>query len=438
MNDDQIPPAPESAGEELARQIRQRRDQAGLSQPKLARLIGYTRQYVSRAERPNHNLPSIDLVRALDTALDARGALVALREKAKEERINLRMQTVEAVADSDTADTRPDSPFHGGTRSEQDRESMRARSSHDDVRPHHDRSMAVDSAIFHAAASVERLHRDYQAAQYAEVEEHLPEVADTVEALLADSGGDRRRLLRLRCQAAVVHAKVATKRGDGITAFEAAERARHAAEEAGDPFGRASAAYQLSCALIRLDDAERAESHALDTADSLRGHDPHTLTWQGMTTLLAAVLAARDGDIRGARQRLDRAGRLAEALRGEVNIGHTAFGPTNVSIHRVGVAVAVGDPDLVLAEAAEVDVTVLPPGLHGRRGRFHLDNAWAHTRRREDALAVIHLLEAERFAPQLVATDCQGKAVLRELLSRERVTRTPGLRPLGVRTGVIA
>ncbi|GAA3868079.1 hypothetical protein GCM10022243_37180 [Saccharothrix violaceirubra] len=92
MNDDQIPPAPESAGEELARQIRQRRDQAGLSQPKLARMIGYTRQYISRAERPNHNLPSIDLVRALDAALDARGALMSLREKAKKERTNLHMQ----------------------------------------------------------------------------------------------------------------------------------------------------------------------------------------------------------------------------------------------------------------------------------------------------------------------------------------------------------
>jgi transcriptional regulator with XRE-family HTH domain len=67
----------------LAGEIKRRRTDAGLSQPQLAQRIGYTRQYVSLAERPGHNLPSLEVVKAIDDALDARGQLLALREQAK-------------------------------------------------------------------------------------------------------------------------------------------------------------------------------------------------------------------------------------------------------------------------------------------------------------------------------------------------------------------
>lgn len=67
---------------QLAAEIRNRRKAAGSSQPQLAALIGYTRQYVSLAERPKRGLPSAELVRAIDDALGAGGALVTLRQKA--------------------------------------------------------------------------------------------------------------------------------------------------------------------------------------------------------------------------------------------------------------------------------------------------------------------------------------------------------------------
>ncbi|XVS61813.1 helix-turn-helix transcriptional regulator [Actinosynnema sp. CA-299493] len=73
------------AAASLASEIKRRRGEAGLSQPQLARRIGYTRQYVSYAERLQANLPSLEIVRAIDSALEAGGALVALRGRAKEE-----------------------------------------------------------------------------------------------------------------------------------------------------------------------------------------------------------------------------------------------------------------------------------------------------------------------------------------------------------------
>ena len=69
-------------GRQLAEEIRTRRRAAGLSQPALAAQIGYTPQYVSLAERPNKGLASESLVRAIDKALGADGALLALRDQA--------------------------------------------------------------------------------------------------------------------------------------------------------------------------------------------------------------------------------------------------------------------------------------------------------------------------------------------------------------------
>lgn len=74
----------------LASEIRRRRDEADLSHAQLAAMVGYSRQYVSLAERPRKGLPSADLVRALDRVLDANGALLALREKAEIARLTRR------------------------------------------------------------------------------------------------------------------------------------------------------------------------------------------------------------------------------------------------------------------------------------------------------------------------------------------------------------
>lgn len=72
------PARPEIA---LAAEIRRLRAAAGLSQNQLADAIGYTRQYVSRAERLTGGCPSAELVRVLDTELSAEGALVALHAR---------------------------------------------------------------------------------------------------------------------------------------------------------------------------------------------------------------------------------------------------------------------------------------------------------------------------------------------------------------------
>ena len=74
-----------SAATRLAEEIKRRRLAARMSQPQLAQAVGYSRQYVSLTERPGANLPSKVLVRALDAALNAKGALLALHAQARAE-----------------------------------------------------------------------------------------------------------------------------------------------------------------------------------------------------------------------------------------------------------------------------------------------------------------------------------------------------------------
>lgn len=89
----------ESAALRLACEIRRQRKDSGLSQAQLAQRVGYTRQYVSLAERPGKNLPSGELVDALDRVFGASGSLRALRDEAKREQLSTRATSEPSHAD---------------------------------------------------------------------------------------------------------------------------------------------------------------------------------------------------------------------------------------------------------------------------------------------------------------------------------------------------
>ncbi|WP_370591139.1 hypothetical protein [Saccharopolyspora montiporae] len=259
-----------------------------------------------------------------------------------------------------------------------------------------------------------------------------------VDELVAQTAQPTRHALSVRCSLHIVTAKLATKVGNHAEAGIAAERARTAAETAEDTFGQAAAAYQRTCALLRTGDVDDAEQVAASAASSTRSRDPQSVTWRGVMMLIGAVIAARRNDATEAGRRLDHAEELARLLGADANIGWTAFGPTNVLIHRSSVAVALGDPRTALNRADQIDVTRMPVGLNGRQARFHLDNAWAHTQLGEDPEAVIHLLDTERVAPELMRTNPGTHRLIHKLLTRERRYRVPGLRELAHRAGVAA
>lgn len=283
------------------------------------------------------------------------------------------------------------------------------------------------------------VHLRYQSADYGAATRILPALIKSVDGLVAQSRGDeRRRALELQSSVYVAAAKLVTKVGNSELAWLTADRAATAALHADSPTLGAAAAYQVACAFLKNDHLDDAENVALVTAANLDDDSPAGLSVRGALTLIAAVIAGRRNDRGEATERLQRAQLLAEQLGDDANHAWTAFGPTNVAIHRVSAAAELGDASAAIAQAEFVDVDSLPTGLLSRRAQVHIDMAWAYTQRRADAEAVVNLLEAERVAPQTLRYNILVRELLREMLKRERRTATPGLRSLARRAGVLA
>jgi hypothetical protein len=153
--------------------------------------------------------------------------------------------------------------------------------------------------------------------------------------------------------------------------------------------------------------------------------------------LISAIISARQTERTEAWRRLDVANDLAGVLGQDANFGWTAFGPTNVAIHRVAVGAELGDPAEALRASEGVDTDQLPEGLNSRRAQVHIHLAWAHGQRRRDADAILHLMEAERIAPQAVRYNVIVRELIREMLARQKRAKTSALHQLAVRAGVL-
>lgn len=233
-------------------------------------------------------------------------------------------------------------------------------------------------------------------------------------------------------------AKLATKIGHGAAAWKAAKRAKDAAQRSEDAYAEAAANYQLVCAALRTGRAEIAERLAVSATAQIRGMTPPDVTWRGALTLIAAIIAARRRDHAEALDRLDEAERLAEQLGADGNIGWTAFGPTNVQIHRMSTSVELDAPRSALAVADRLEAVAIPDELRGRQAQIRLDSAWANVQLNEDPFALINLLDAERVAPELVHSSPTTRALITDLMRRERRHAMPGLRGMAERAGVHA
>lgn len=291
--------------------------------------------------------------------------------------------------------------------------------------------------------SVSAAHREYQAANYVQVVEDLPGLLSSADNARRTSDGDRRQQLLAYITAYVVGAKLLTKLGAADLAIVAADRAASAAGETDSLAAQGLAAYQVVCALLQSDQVDQADRLAVVMAQRLqsaaRPDDPVTISVAGSLWLIGAIIAARRTEPFEALDRLRQAEDLADLLGEDGNHFWTAFGPTNVAIHRVSVAAELGDPGEALRAAARVNLTELPEGMRSRRAQMHLDLAWAQAQRKRDAEATLHLLEAEQTAPEVVRYNRTVRDLMREMLARGgRRSPNGALDRLAVRAGVLA
>jgi transcriptional regulator with XRE-family HTH domain len=285
----------------------------------------------------------------------------------------------------------------------------------------------ANAPIADVGSTVPALHGAYQAAHYDKVLAALPGLVEALD----------RQESRLVAAGYTVVAKTLTKIGQHDLALVAADRARTAAQRGGDPADFGMAVYQVVCALLPTPRAPLAEELAVTTATELDGDGPAVWSVTGALWLIAAVAAARRIDAAAAEERLDRAHRLAGRLGEDANHRWTAFGPTNVAIHRVSVAVELGDAPAALAATEAVDLDRLPEGLRSRRVQVQLDIAWAQAQRRRDAEALVALLEVERTAPQVTRRNAVARDTIRQLLARARGTSGAAVRGLAHRARVV-
>jgi len=283
----------------------------------------------------------------------------------------------------------------------------------------------------------------YQGARYSELRQ-LPILIGTAESWFTEQPDtvDVSRVARAASGAYLLASKLAVKLGDGELAWTTADRARCFGLIAADPALIAIAAYQTACALAKQPGrAAEAEEVAVNAADAIARHKQHRtpayLSAYGALLLHAAVAAARQADTPNARSHLQAAESAAEQLGRNSNELWTAFGPANVRLHQISVAVALRDNRQALQSADQLDTSQLPTALTSRRARVHLDLAVAHSATGgSDPQAMLQLLEYERLVPEAIKLNATATGLITQLLRRERRSDTPGLRALANRAGV--
>jgi transcriptional regulator with XRE-family HTH domain len=370
----------------LGRKIASERRRRGLSQPELARMIDRSVAWVSQVERGVRRVDRMSVLETLATALE-----VPLAELAAEAPV------VAAVTEEPpgAADLRLVlSGVH----------SLRAML---DGR----RAPAVGPLRSKARKAWDLTH----AGRYAELTELLrglvPDLETAARAVPEDRRGGVFDLLATVYQAC---SAALDKIGDPEAAWIAADRAMAAAEQAGNPMMVAAGAFRLVFVFLTARHYDQAEETARTAADALRlladDGDARAMSLWGALTLQRAVIASRLNDADAAYRHLDEAGVMAGRLGEGRNDYNTEFGPANVGLYAIAVAVDLGDAGRALRAAVAVDTSHLSPE---RRARMLIDVARAHAQRRQVQDAVAALREAEEITPEQV----RGHDGVRQLVS---------------------
>jgi tetratricopeptide (TPR) repeat protein len=277
------------------------------------------------------------------------------------------------------------------------------------------------------------------ASSYVELASLLPDlIMDSERATRRLTGEDRTAAFSLLAHVYQATAAAMAKLRQVDVAWVAGDRSIEAAERAGEPLLAAAGVFRIAHAFLSGNRIEEALRTALAAADALEPQvatgPPELIALWGALNQVGAVIATRANEEDIARERMRKAEEAAARLGEDRNDFETEFGPTNVALHAVAVAVELGDAGEALRRAAPVDASRLSVE---RRGRFLLDMARAYAQRRKTAEAVRTIEEAEALTPEQVRSHPMVREMVRDLLRGERRRVNPELRHLAERVGVL-
>lgn len=393
------------------------RRRRGLSQDVLAGLVGRTEDWLSKIENNRAELDRVSVIRRIADALD-----VPLGDLLGEPTF------VDWTADSGTS-TVP--ALRTALMDYRSLNPVLRLTSSPPFEP-----VPIDDLTSNVAAVFDA----YQASRFGFVTSQVPRLLSSAlhaaDAYEGQQGAQAQRLLALAYQVA---ASTLTKLGECDLAWMAADRGLTAAQRSGDMTITGSLFRSVAHSLLSTGRYDAAAQLVSDGSDFLRtslGHaDAARWSVFGSLFLAGAMASSRMDDRATTSDFLEEAGRAAGYLGHDGNYLWTAFGPTNVAIHRVATAMELGDVQVAVDLGPRVDTTGLPTE---RRVRHALETARAFstTNRREEALATV--LDAERMAPEQVRHHFISRQLVLSWMKNPRGTVTSELGALAHRLRLTA
>jgi transcriptional regulator with XRE-family HTH domain len=381
-----------SVGDRIAWYRRRR----GMSQEVLAGMVGRTVDWLSKVENGRISLDRLSVIRAVAEALDVTvGDLVGERSLLAWTADNAD-RTVPALRAA-LLDYRQLSPLL--------------------VSPSDD-PPDIDTLT----KEVAQVWEAYQASRYGFVVGRLPAVLSSAQKAVQADGTAARSwpfaLLALTHQAA---AALLTKLGEADLAWIAAERGLAAAQRSDDPVVIGSLFRSVVHTLLSTGRYREAKQLTVDAAaflePGLTTAGPEYVSIYGSLFLAGAVAAARDQDRHCVSAFLFEAHDAACRLGHDANLMWTAFGPTNVAIHRVTTAMDLGDIQVAIDLGTRIDTSGLPIE---RQVRHDLDTARAMSAWNRTNEAIVVLLRAETRAPEQVRHHPISRQLVQTWLRRGR------------------
>ncbi|MEU6534566.1 helix-turn-helix domain-containing protein [Streptomyces sp. NPDC047000] len=388
-----MPYADEAAGERIGQRIAAVRKARGLTQLQLAQRIPCSKSLIAQVER-GHKPATPSLTAGAARALGVR--LEHLTGQPYEDQRHGRVYAT--VADIQTSMLSWDLPDEDIA-----------------VRPYGE--LAADVA--HASA----LGRE---ARYVKLGRMLPPLLDELStACHAAEGAERERLFGLLAEAYSGVTAIAYTLGLFDLRSQAMDRVQWASYESADPLRVGRTQWQRSTLFLQGAAYDRGlrllDRVRRDLGDDVGHMNGPTLSVHGAVHLRSAMFAARAGNASMAQAHLDEAAEAARRIGGDANHYGLEFGPTNVAMHRLGVAVEMHNGP----EAARcADRTRLPADVAPvRAGRWYMDAArgWLDYGNREKTLAALQ--DARRVAPEQTRNHPQVRETVQTLIHLERYSK---------------
>jgi len=238
-------------------------------------------------------------------------------------------------------------------------------------------------------------------------------------ACLALDGDDQSRAFALSADAHHVAAGLLLKLDDQGLAYLAADRSMRAAQTSGDPVTVGASARIITHTLMaggHLGAAiSTASSHAERLDRDMPAQTPDSLSIYGSLLLRGAIAAAQHDKRDTAHGLLGEADEAAQRLGVDGNLRWTAFGPTNTKLHRVSIAVMLGDAGTAVDVARKIDLRTIE--VTERKASLLVDTARAFLQWGKHDKAYIALRAAEETAHEEVAGRPSVHRVVRQLMT---------------------